>query len=339
MEEMRTRLSLQDHAVLHTRTTDFPGNYVGYNDAWDFDKFKKNFTVKLIRKEENVLEFDMVGIDAAIANAFRRILIAEVPTMAVEKVIFHNNTSVIPDEILASRLGLIPIKADPKLFEFREPGDENGSPENTLEFHLKVRCSKRPHAPKDATSRDDLLVHHSVYSGDIKWIPIGSQETMFKEEDVGPVDKDILIAKLQPGHEVDIRMQCVKGIGRDHAKFSPVSPVSYRLLPEIILTKPIMNEDAIRLQDCFSQGVIEIEETKGGKVAKVVNPRMDTCSRNVLRHEDLKPFVKMQRVRDYFIFVIESTGALSPDILFGEAIGILKRKCKSFLDELDSDKK
>lgn len=55
----------------------------------------------------------MVGIDAAIANAFRRILLAEVPTMAVEKVLVYNNTSIVQDEILAHRLGLIPIHADP----------------------------------------------------------------------------------------------------------------------------------------------------------------------------------------------------------------------------------
>lgn len=64
------------------------------------------------------MEFDMIGIDPSIANAFRRILIAELPTMAIEKVLIANNTSVIQDEVLAHRLGLIPIKADPRLFDF-----------------------------------------------------------------------------------------------------------------------------------------------------------------------------------------------------------------------------
>ncbi|KAF6115601.1 RNA polymerase I and III subunit C [Phyllostomus discolor] len=73
--------------------------------------------------DENTLEFDMVGIDAAIANAFRRILLAEVPTMAVEKVLVYNNTSIVQDEILAHRLGLIPIHADPRLFEYRIQGE------------------------------------------------------------------------------------------------------------------------------------------------------------------------------------------------------------------------
>ena len=45
------------------------------------------------------IEFDMVGIDAPIANAFRRILLAEVPTMAIEKVHIYNNTTLIQDEV------------------------------------------------------------------------------------------------------------------------------------------------------------------------------------------------------------------------------------------------
>ncbi len=64
----------------------------------------------------------MVGIDASIANSFRRILLAEVPTMAIEKVHVFNNTSVIQDEVLAHRLGLIPLKANPMLFKFKKDG-------------------------------------------------------------------------------------------------------------------------------------------------------------------------------------------------------------------------
>lgn len=42
--------------------------------------------------------------------------------MAFEKVFMYNNTSIIPDEVLAHRLGLIPLKADPRLFEYRPKG-------------------------------------------------------------------------------------------------------------------------------------------------------------------------------------------------------------------------
>lgn len=46
----------------------------------------------------------------------------KVPSMAVDKVLIYNNTSVIPDEVLAHRLGMIPYKADPRLFEMPTAG-------------------------------------------------------------------------------------------------------------------------------------------------------------------------------------------------------------------------
>jgi DNA-directed RNA polymerase I and III subunit RPAC1 len=54
-----------------------------------------------------------------LANALRRIMIAEIPTMAIEKVEMWQNTSVIPDENLAHRMGLVPIAVDPRVFEYR----------------------------------------------------------------------------------------------------------------------------------------------------------------------------------------------------------------------------
>ena len=42
--------------------------------------------------------------------------------MAIEKVHINNNTSIIQDEVLAHRLGLIPIKADPRMFEYKQDG-------------------------------------------------------------------------------------------------------------------------------------------------------------------------------------------------------------------------
>ncbi|KAL1777612.1 DNA-directed RNA polymerases I and III subunit RPAC1 isoform X2 [Sigmodon hispidus] len=112
----------------------------GYDDAWDQDLFKKNCRVDIVHMDENTLEFDMVGIDAAIANAFQRILLAEVPTMAVEKVLVYNNTFIVQDKILAQHLGLNPILADPCLFEYLNQGEEERTEIDTLQFRLQVRA-------------------------------------------------------------------------------------------------------------------------------------------------------------------------------------------------------
>ncbi|KAM9847889.1 DNA-directed RNA polymerases I and III subunit RPAC1 [Aulostomus maculatus] len=338
--EIRNKVILGEFGVRNVHTTDFPGNYPGYDDTWDVQKFQKNFKIDVVHLDETSMEFDMVGIDAAIANAFRRILLAEVPTMAIEKVFIYNNTSIVQDEVLAHRLGLIPIKADPRLFEYRNTGEESaeeeGSEIDTVQLHLKIKCRRNPQASKDSSDPRELYLNHMVYSRDIKWVPIGNQADVFADSNIGPVHDDILIAQLRPGQELDIIMHCVKGIGKDHAKFSPVATASYRLLPEITLLEPVEGEQAERLKRCFSQGVIELEDVNGKKFAKVVNSRLDTCSREVLRHDDLKNMVKLARVRDHFIFTVESTGILPPDVLVTEAIKVLMTKCQRFLNELES---
>ena len=148
------------------------------------------------------------------------------------------------------------------------------------------------------------------------------------------MDEDILIAKLSAGQELDLKLHCVKGIGRDHAKFSPVATASYRLLPCIKLTKPIVDDDAVLLTQCFSKGVIETEYENGQVVAKVVNPRLDTLSRNCFRYPQFEEAVSISLVKNHFIFTIESTGILPSDILFLESVDILATKCRHFLNEL-----
>uniref|UniRef100_UPI00358EB4B9 DNA-directed RNA polymerases I and III subunit RPAC1 isoform X1 n=1 Tax=Myxine glutinosa TaxID=7769 RepID=UPI00358EB4B9 len=337
IDEMRSRVTLGEFGVSDVHSTDFPGNYPGYEDAWDQEKFEKNFRIDVLKLSTEEMEFDMIGIDAAIANAFRRILLAEVPTMAVEKVFLYNNTSIVQDEILAHRLGLVPFRADPRLFEFRSEGDDQGTEIDTLQFELKIRCSRNPRAAKDSTDMEELYINSKVYTRHLRWVPLGNQADVYEPETIGPVHKDILLAQLRPGQEIDLVMHCVKGIGKDHAKFSPVATASYRLLPEVHLLAPIEGELAETLRDCFSPGVISVEIINGKKVAQVVNARMDNCSREVFRHEELKNLVKLTRVRDHFIFLVESTGALSPAILVAEAVKILMGKCRRFIAVLDAD--
>jgi DNA-directed RNA polymerases I and III subunit RPAC1 len=113
-------------------STDYPGHVLGEDFSWNLDRFKNKLKVDIQRLDELEMEFDLIGVDAAIANAFRRILIAEVPTMAIETVYVFNNTSVIQDEVLSHRLGLIPIKADPGRF-----GWQNGKESS----YMSLMCS------------------------------------------------------------------------------------------------------------------------------------------------------------------------------------------------------
>lgn len=301
------------------------------DDFWDFERFKRQLQIVVVRYEENELEFDMIGVSPAIANAFRRLMLSEVPSMAIEKVHIYNNTSIIQDEVLAHRLGLIPLKADPRLFEYKTNEGDAANAQDTLEFELKVKCTKKNKDSTEVTNNDSMYKNHSIYSGQIKWVPVGNQASIYKEADVGPIDDDILISRMRPGHEFDIKLFAVKGVGKDHAKFSPVATASYRLLPEIHLKRPVVGNQALLLQKCFSPGVIEIDKDDQ---AYVKDARYDSCSRNVYRYPQLADSVTMSRVRNHFIFNVESLGALKSDVIFVEAAKVLKKKCKMFLDEI-----
>ena len=132
-------------------------------------------------------------------------------------------------------------------------------------------------------------------------------------------------------------MYAVKGFGRDHAKFSPVATAFYRLLPEIRILKPVVGEAAERLQSCFSPGVIDVKKDSetGERTAVVKDARYDACSRNVFRHEDLKDCVELTKVRDHFIYNIESVGALPPEDLVSMAMDVLVDKCDYFINILE----
>lgn len=120
------------------------------------------------------------GINPALINAFRRILISDVPTMAIEKVIVVKNTTVMQDEVLAHRLGLIPLKANPKLFTYRLPGDMIGSDVDSLHYNINVKCTKNPHCRQGHYRPEDLYVNHQVLSSDIKFTPKDGQKRLYK---------------------------------------------------------------------------------------------------------------------------------------------------------------
>ena len=338
----------------------------------------ENFRINILeRPSPNDLVFELINVDASFANALRRILLAEVPTIAIEKVYMWNNSSIIHDEVLAHRMGLIPINADPR---YLEPFEEDDEPteRNTLVFRLMVSCKKsdekktgRKHqsdeedgeseamdqlvngsdadlvnaASEAATTRPykfppDRPYTKDVYSSDIEWMPQGDQEERLGT--VGPVHNDILIAKLRPGQVIELEAHARVGNGKDHAKFSPVSTASYRLLPHVVLKEPVYDEVAEELAYVYEPGVFRLEPTDptvdppNTRVKAVVdNPYACTMSRNFMRHPDLAKAVEITRKPNHFIFSVESVGMYSPGVLVAEALRTLQRKCQRVMDLAD----
>ncbi|KAF9608965.1 hypothetical protein IFM89_012142 [Coptis chinensis] len=349
LERQRTRVLCNSDAPTHTESVLSSGAYASMelDNSGLLGHFKDNFEVDVIRLNEDEMEFDMIGIDASVANAFRRILIAEVPTMAIEKVLIANNTSVVQDEVLAHRLGLIPIKVDPRVFDYISENDTPNE-KNTIVFKLHVRCT---HGRLTVKS-DELqwLPHGSGFlvetenpqliqkSGSKTYTSFGrSQAEMsdFESNPIGPKHEDIIIAKLGTGQEIELEAHAVKGMGKTHAKWSPVATAWYRMLPEVELLEDVEDVLAEELKQKCPVKVFDIEDTlEGKKKAFVANPRACTLCRECIRGEEWQKRVALRRVKDHFIFTIESTGALPPEVLFTEAVKILEDKCERVLSEL-----
>lgn len=298
------------------------------------------FSVQRCSHDE--LEFDVLGVDCMWVNVLRRLLLAEVPSVAPEKVLLYQNTSLIQDEILAHRLGLLPLAVDPRLLTPLGVGREGTNCPDTedleqldasavLVFDLKARCQRNPKFASAAPGAEDAYLGRHVYSRQLQWVPLPGQAQLFASAPPRPVHSDILLAKLGPGQELEARLYCVRGRGRDHAKFSPVATAFYRLHPEVRLLRPVAGEAARRLAGCFPAGVLRLDEAG---CAQVADQRPDVGSREWMRHEDLKDTVQVALRPDHFIFQVESTGALSAAQLVREAFKLLIVKCDVFLNAL-----
>ncbi|KAK4191726.1 DNA-directed RNA polymerase [Podospora australis] len=356
--EARKIVGINLETITNVHDTNYPGHYPGEDHSWDIEKFKQEFSVEIHKNDPYEASFSLIGLDASIANAFRRIMISDIPTLAIEQVFLNNNTSVIQDEVLCHRLGLIPFTAGKEglrnFVEWQAKPRETGEPadcrdSDTFQLELKVRCEHNPDAGPHETDPTKLYKHAHVYARDIKFNPVGRQYEWFTGENaIRPVNPDILIAKLRPGQEIDLNMHMHKGVGSDHAKFSPVATATYRILPVIDIVEPILGRDAEKFQKCFPQGVIGLEKVtaedgkrdsrylghEGELKAVVLDAMRDTVSRECLRHDEFKNKVKLGRKRDHFIYGVESTGQLESDDIFLQSVQHLKAKAKTFEKQL-----
>ncbi len=134
-------------------------------------------------------------------NSLRRLAISEVPTLAIDDVVMLENSSVMHDEAVAHRLGLIPLRTDPGRFVMPHECDCKST----------LGCSKCR----------VLLVLDSEASEKSKVVLSG--ELVSEDELVKPVSKDIPIVVLAPSQKLKFEAYARLGIGKDHAKWQPTS--------------------------------------------------------------------------------------------------------------------
>ena len=157
--------------------------------------------IDILQKEEERIVIKFSNVPRQYVNAIRRLSISEVPTLAIDDVVILENSSVMHDEAIAHRLGLIPLRTD--LDRFVMPHD--------CDCKSTLGCSKCR----------VLLVLDSEANEKTKVVTSG--ELLSEDELVKPVSNDIPIVVLAPSQKLKFEAYARLGVGKDHAKWQPTS--------------------------------------------------------------------------------------------------------------------
>ena len=158
-------------------------------------------SVDILERTDEKIVIKFNNVPRQYVNAIRRTSISEVPTLAIDDVVILENSSVMHDEAIAHRLGLIPLQTN--LDRFVMPHD--------CDCKSTLGCSKCR----------VLLVLDSEANEKTKVVTSG--ELVSEDELIKPVSKDIPIITLAPGQKLKFEAYARLGIGRDHAKWQPTS--------------------------------------------------------------------------------------------------------------------
>ncbi|MBA4453733.1 MAG: DNA-directed RNA polymerase subunit D, partial [Nitrosopumilaceae archaeon] len=154
--------------------------------------------LEVISKDERKMSVKLKGVPLQYANALRRLCLNGVPVFAIDTVDVIENSSVLPDEGLAHRLGLIPLKTD--LSRFNEPS--------------KCECQSE-------TGCSNCKVMLVLDSGDTDVSKSVLTDELTSEDDsVKPTSDKIPIVQLAPGQRVKVECYARLGRGREHAKWN-----------------------------------------------------------------------------------------------------------------------
>lgn len=157
--------------------------------------------IKILERDNNHIVIEFNDIPRQYVNALRRLSISQVPTFAIDDVVILENSSVMHDEAIAHRLGLIPLRTDLERFVMPDVCDCKST----------LGCSKcRVLLVLDTESQDKTKV-------------ITSADLVSEDEVVKPVSNEIPIVSLAPGQKLKFEAYARLGTGKNHAKWQPTS--------------------------------------------------------------------------------------------------------------------
>ncbi len=264
--------------------------------------------VQLVEKTDNFMRLIIMGVDVPFLNSLRRTILAEVPSMAIDEIVVIENSSLLNDEILAHRLGFIPLKTD------------------LVSYNLPEECScKSEFGCNLCRTTLTLEVEASeniktIYSGDIK----------SEDPNIIPVSLKIPIVKLAPNQKIKLEAYAQLGRGREHAKWQPVSVCAYKYLPQVEINETLCNKCDECVKTCPKKVFVRVNtdiEPQNSLECTLCMDCVNACPTD-------PPAIKVNWIKNSFVLNIESNGVLPIEQIVIEALNILGKKSSDFLDQL-----
>ncbi len=229
---------------------------------------ERKMAVELLELQKESVAVRLDGYDLNYVNAIRRYIMSEMPTLAIEDVVVVENSSLIYDEIIAHRLGLVPLKTPKKYLE------QEG-----------VQLMMVLDAKAEGGTR-------TVYSGELVSV---------EDKEVYPISTEIPLLKLTKGQSIKIEAYAKLGSGKNHSKFSPVSRATVKPTPIVKIINSTTNKMNDIVDSC-PRGVFYI---KDGKLAVTDE---DACTFCMECTKVDPESVEIQEKYNSYILSIESIG-------------------------------
>ncbi len=264
--------------------------------------------IEVLEKDDTNIRVVVRDADVPLMNALRRIGLAEVPAMAIDEVVMIENSSILQDEMIAHRLGLVPLKTDLDGYNLPEDCEcksEFGCPQCRVTLTLNAESPEGTRA---------------VYSG----------ELVSENPAVVPVTEKVPIIKLAKGQKLKLEAYARLGKGKVHAKWQPVSVCAYKYYPKIQVPAEKC-EDCQKCADICPKKVLAM---KGEKVDVRDILSCNLCMDCVEACPKKEEGIQVSWEKNSFIMNIESTGALPPQRILQEATKILDKQLNEFEEQL-----
>jgi len=232
-------------------------------------------------------------------NSLRRVMLADLPKLAIDDVIIYDNTSALFDEIIAHRLGLIPIPTDLSVLSFRNDCKcgAKGCPSCTVRYTL---------------SKEGECV---VYSGDLQ-----PEHPSF-----AITETTIPIVELAKDQRIILEVEAVLGRGKDHAKWQVVLAPRYRMDTVISFDKKRINDVKAFLEELPKDLLVEI---KGDKLELKDESKLPIFESYLEKNKD--NLITITKDPKKLTFSFETDGSISAKAALQESVAILSKKYEEF---------